>query len=883
MRRVKEIIISIFSFLIKLVVNLFKGIGIWFLSIVMGIYDFFKSITSGIFYLIFKTSIKQKLIMIIVVVLLGGGFFLSRIHDLEYEPLENVDRENQQGEFIDLNYQRLKDEEKYITIYDQADYVVKMDLTTTNIEILNKKTNVSYSTLSAAGSSEALKTPFTITYKLKDSNNTQTLNAMNQSVNEGSYEVYEIENGVRVDYTIGDSKYSLKDLPSFIAPAKYEEKILNVVSDESKELINKYYKYSKDRDVYYPTNPKSDSRLIYDIIFYEGEYTFEDLSDDIYTYTGKDEAKHPKGTFTFPIEYLFEDGTLKVNVLFQSALIPEEFQVVTMDLLPSFGATLNGESSYALLPDGSGGIVELNGVKGTNNVYTKSLYNNSDLLESPVKMLDEKATMPVYGMTNETQGFLAIIDQGAEKTNLVLTVSNDENEPSRIFPRIQSVDAYNHDFYGDGSLTIKYYSDNKTSEYSVQYHLLDESNNDYFSMANLYRDYLIGTYGLAVQDQILSGILVDMIGGIEKEHNVMGIQFDKVEYATTYNQVIKILEELKTVKNLTTVYTGWMNGGYTHDLPTQIKYDAAAGGKSDFETLVSYLNENELNHYFDLSFIETYNKNDNGFRATEHGITNVPNEVLKRQDVNPNTLLEDKTSLVKYFVAPQYLNSVVDRYLKNQEFELGGLSLRNIGSLYYANYGRKNMEFTYAQQYVEEALQMLTNAGYQLLMKDSYNYTFPYSSYQTNIPLETTYNGVIDYSIPFKQIAYNGLFDYSGESVNIENSTSLEKNILKAVEFGMDVKYTVSYADSSFFNNTDYTYYYDTTFDDLKDDIYETSKVIEESKQVVGDGHIVGHERLMNDVYRVTYENGKALIFNYNNEGVSVEGKTIPALDFIVE
>ncbi|EGC90893.1 conserved domain protein [Turicibacter sp. HGF1] len=880
---VKEGIISIFSFVVKLVVSLFKGIGLWFLSIILGIYRVLKSIVLGIFYLVFKTSIKQKLFMLLVVVLLGGGFVLSRINDLDAKTLEHTDRETQLGELIDLNYQRLKDEEKYIILYDQADYMVKMDLTTTNIEILNKKTNITYNTLASAGSSEALKTPFTITYKLKDSNSTQTLNAMNQSVKEGSYEVYEIDHGVRVDYTIGDSKYSLKDLPSFIAPDKFEEKILNVVSEESKELINKYYKYSKDRDVYYPSNPKSDSRLVYEIIFYEGEYTFEDLSDDIYKYTGKDEAKHPKGTFTFPIEYTFENGTLNVNVLFQSALIPDEFQVVTMDLLPSFGATLNGESSYALLPDGSGGIVELNGVKGTNNVYIKSLYNNSELLESPVKRFDELATMPVYGMTSETQGFLAIVDQGAEKTNLVLTVSNDENEPSRIFPRIQNVDTYNHDFYGDGSLTIKYYSENKTSEYRIQYHLLDESNNDYFSMANLYREYLVNTYGLTVQDDISSGILVDMIGGIKKEQNVMGIQFDKVEYATTYQQVIKILEELKTVKNLTTVYTGWMNGGYTHDLPTQIKYDQAAGGKSEFESLVSYLNDNEVNHYFDISFIETYRKNDNGFRATEHGITNVPNEVLKRQDVKPNTLLEDKTSLVKYFVSPQYLNSVVDRYLKNQEFELSGLSLRNIGSLYYANYGRKGVEFTYAKQYVEEALQTLTEAGYQLLMKDGYNYTFPYSSYQTNIPLETTYNGVIDYSIPFKQIAYNGFFDYSGESVNIENATSVEKNLLKAVEFGMDVKYTVSYEDSSFFNNTDYTYYYHTTFDDLKDDIFETSKVIEESKQVIGNGHIVGHERLMNDVYRVTYENGKTLIFNYNNEGVNVGGKMIPALDYIVE
>ncbi|MEO3150937.1 hypothetical protein, partial [Turicibacter sanguinis] len=179
---VKEGIISIFSFIVKLVVSLFKGIGLWFLSIILGIYRVLKSIVLGIFYLVFKTSIKQKLFMLLVVVLLGGGFVLSRINDLDAKTLEHTDRETQLGELIDLNYQRLKDEEKYITLYDQADYMVKMDLTTTNIEILNKKTNITYNTLASAGSSEALKTPFTITYKLKDSNSTQTLNAMNQSV-----------------------------------------------------------------------------------------------------------------------------------------------------------------------------------------------------------------------------------------------------------------------------------------------------------------------------------------------------------------------------------------------------------------------------------------------------------------------------------------------------------------------------------------------------------------------------------------------------------------------------------------------------------------------------------------------------------------------------
>ncbi|MGL4338251.1 MAG: DUF5696 domain-containing protein, partial [Turicibacter sp.] len=759
----------------------------------------------------------------------------------------------------------------------------RIDLTTTNIEIINKSTNVSYHTLSPLVSSNALQTPFIITYKLKDSTATQTLNAMTGSVNEGSYQVFEIENGVRVDYTLGDSKFSLKDLPGFIHPDKYKEKIIDVISDDSKQLVEKYYKYSEERDVYYPTNPREDSRKLYETIYYEGEYTFEDLAEDTYYFTGEDRMVHPKATFTFPIEYTVEDGKLNVNVLFQTATYHEDFQIVTMDLLPSFGATNNSDQAYALLPDGSGGIVELNGIKGNNNVYMKSLYDNTVLLESAIKTFDEKATMPIYGMSDENQGIFAIVSKGAEKTNLVLTLSNNPNEPNRIFPRIQNVDVYNHDFYGDGSTMIRYYSDNKTSEYSIEYSLLDKTNNDYFSLANMYRDYLINTYKLSVQEEISSGILVDIIGGIKREHNVMGIQFDKVEYATTYSQAIEILEDLNQIANLSTIYSGWMNGGYVHDLPTSIKYDRVAGGKSEFDKLVTYINENKLNHYFDISFIETFAKNGKGFRADAHGVKNIPNEVLTKGTVQPNTLLENKKGLTKYFVAPQYINSVVDRYLDELKFELSGLSLRDIGSMYYANYGKDAMEFSQAQQYLEEILSKLTNEGYNLLINNGYNYTFPFSTYQTNLPLETSLSGVIDYAIPFQNIAYNGLFDYSGKSINIGNATSLEKYILKSIEFGMDIKYTVSHQNSSFFNDTDYSYYYNTNFDNLKDEIYSTSESINESKEVLGNGYIVGHERLMNDVFKVSYENGRTLIFNYNNESVEVSGRTIPGLGYIVE
>ena len=44
---------------------------------------------------------------------------------------------------------------------------------------------------------------------------------------------------------------------------------------------------------------------------------------------------------------------------------------------------------------------------------------------------------------------------------------------------------------------------------------------------------------------------------------------------------------------------------------------------------------------------------------------------------------------------------------------------------------------------------------------------------------------------------------------------------------------------------------------------------------------IVAHEKLASGVYKTTYENGKAVIVNYNYADYDYNGKTIPQRDFV--
>ena len=45
---------------------------------------------------------------------------------------------------------------------------------------------------------------------------------------------------------------------------------------------------------------------------------------------------------------------------------------------------------------------------------------------------------------------------------------------------------------------------------------------------------------------------------------------------------------------------------------------------------------------------------------------------------------------------------------------------------------------------------------------------------------------------------------------------------------------------------------------------------------------MIRHEKLAEDVVKVTYENGMSVIINYTEEAYTADGVTVPALDYAV-
>ncbi|MCK5388718.1 MAG: hypothetical protein KAJ22_05470, partial [Candidatus Izimaplasma sp.] len=137
-----------------------------------------------------------------------------------------------------------------------------------------------------------------------------------------------------------------------------------------------------------------------------------------------------------------------------------------------------------------------------------------------------------------------------------------------------------------------------------------------------------------------------------------------------------------------------------------------------------------------------------------------------------------------------------------------------------------------------------------------------------------------DYQIPLLQLVLSGKIDYSTVSLNMSSERSSQYNFLKVIETGSNIKYTLSYDDSKELRNTPFNYYLSTSYTNWLDRIEDNVKEID----LIGihEGHLVAHERIENNVYKVTYSHGLEIIINYNLSDVTIGTTVVEAMDYTV-
>ena len=187
---------------------------------------------------------------------------------------------------------------------------------------------------------------------------------------------------------------------------------------------------------------------------------------------------------------------------------------------------------------------------------------------------------------------------------------------------------------------------------------------------------------------------------------------------------------------------------------------------------------------------------------------------------------------------------------------------------------------TYRQDALRIQTSLLASLSEQTILSNPLGYAIPYANRIIDLPTETTLYAILDYQVPLLQLILSGYVDYSTVSLNLANYRSVQYNFLKVLETGSNVKYTLSYDDSKELKETPYNYYLSTQYENWLTDIAE--QITEINAIGIHEGMLVNHEILANNVVKVTYSHGLEIILNYNLSAVTIEGITIPSMDYRV-
>jgi hypothetical protein len=599
----------------------------------------------------------------------------------------------------------------------------------------------------------------------------------------------------------------------------------------------------------------------------------------------KNSVKFEKITNGFKATYNFsgEDGfSIPLNITLGENYISAQIDVdnivedkniiYSMDLLPYFGAGSTSDKGYIFVPDGSGALINFNNNKSNVETYKEAIYGRDVTFASnqnPVKREDIK--LPVFGMKNGDNAFLAVVDKGESQGNISANVSGIKSSYNNVYTSfdIRKYDSFTVGQSGASIRTTRLFEKGKSKidGCKINYYLLQGSQADYVGMAKNYREYLIKEKGLTPNKDIKPQMYLDLYGAVRKQKSIFGIPFNIVQPLTTYKDTVDILNDLKKAKvsDIIVNYHDWYSDSVDSKIPTSAAAISKLGGSKGLKELIAYSKDNNIKLYPQVDFLEILKGKINNLKTFNQAKTLgvIPVSVF---DYRLSTYFKDNDKPVYSLIAPNNLPNVISSFSKSyKKYEFNGIGLDSLSSMVYSDYSKEKMS-TRAEteaKWIATLKQMKEEFG-SVKASAPNAYALPYVDYVLDVPSDSSHYYIEDETIPFYQMVLRGIKPYTMEALNF----SADKNIqlLKAIETGANPYYSWIGEDTSVLKETKYDKLYSADYNAWKSSAISDFEVFKNLYAKIQNSIIDKHEKLAEGVFRTTYSNGASIIVNYSTD-----------------
>lgn len=733
---------------------------------------------------------------------------------------------------------------------------------------------------------DKLNVQFELTY-YDPAGNTLKYDNYTHSVQNQQFQVKKVDGGMDIIYTLGEVKSDIDAIPKWISAERFQSLILDKLDDTGKKEILKRFRLDEDSQRYERRDSSLKGVGLSKVtgLFKEVGYDEAQIAIDKAAY-GEDQGG--LSDIIVPLQYRLEGKLLRVSVPEKGIQYSQTMKIQTLSLLPFFGASGVSDQGYSLVPDGSGSLIYFNNGKTNVAPYNATLYGMDKTFYKPMKnQKDEVARLPVFGMKYEDHAFLAIIDKGDAVASIEANVSGRLNQYNTVYPSftLNSIEEVTLTNGWRSSTVKKFQSQPFHSEISVAYQFLGADQASYSGMAERYRNYLEEQQKLTrLEVSSKLPFYVEFIGGIPKKKFFLGIPYHAYESLTTFEQAQKVLIEMQRlgIDGIQLRYTGWFNGGIHHNLPNTVSVDSKLGGRKGLTKLQSYAKSKDIGLYPDVSFLESF-PDAEGFKKA-YASRLITNKLAAVYPYLLSTLSENDEVNPGYVLSPKVIPQIISGFLEDyHSLNLPNLSLRDLGNELNSDFNREDViNREEAKDVAIDQLKQISTSAPNLLIEGGNAYATPFAKHIVNAPVSNSRFNITDEAIPFFQMVYHGSIQYTGEAWNLGDDQDSSVTFLKALETGSSLHYTWFYADLSAIKMTDFDHFYSA---DYRRWINEAAELYQKLNEVVHDvqGQVIQkHEKLVDGVYQTTFEQGKRIIVNYNDDVVKVNGVTVESKGYWV-
>jgi len=554
--------------------------------------------------------------------------------------------------------------------------------------------------------------------------------------------------------------------------------------------------------------------------------------------------------------------------------------ILTFTLLPYFGAAYLDQEGYIFVPDGSGALIYLNNGKTTSSIYSQTIYGD-DLSLGPREMplIRTLNHLPVFGLKQGDQAFLAIIEEGEALARIQADVAGKLHSYNVVYPQFTLRPSVM-------SIVRRYQSRLYQGDIRVRYSFLDGQAANYVGMAHAYQDYLKEQFELkplSRQEDI--PFFLDLIGATIVNRPILGISRKVTVPLTTYQQAEQILTALESlgIEAVLLRYLGCLQDGLKHVYPKDIRLEKVLGTQAELEALAERLGTAGGRLYLGVDFVNVYPKTlYQGFRPARDAARLLDGLLAKNYRYNAATGQPDPDDY-RFILSPRALGPLVDSFFTSLHArQIYGIAPLEMGLQVNSDFRSSPEQTVDRQQAVhiltEQLRKMTADYDTDLIIEGANAYALPYTNAIVQMPMDSTNYNIVDQTVPFYQIVLHGFVDYTGKPINLAGDDPLYR--LKLLETGALPYYQWSYANSMEIKGTDSEYLYSLHYGDWLADAADFHAVANEVLSLVRVERIVDHQQVAGNVYKTVYENGAAIIVNYNQVPVEVDGLPVAALGF---